>query len=766
MPDSAAMRRLPPSPLTSFIGREELEATVIGLLRRPEIRLLTLTGPGGVGKTRLVQRIAHQLAGELDDEVVYVALGSLSDPDLVPAAIAQAFDLRPGGELPLIEALIRLLDGRATVLVLDNFEHLLPAALAIAELLQGCPELKILVTSRAALRLSGEQRFPVRPMALPDPAQDADPDHAGRAEAVRLFVARASAVSPDFALTATNSADVAELCRRLDGLPLAIELAAARVRVLPPAALLAQLDERLRLLAGGPRDLPARSQTMRATIAWSHTLLSTDAQTLFRRLAVFAGGCTLDAAEAVAGATLADAALDLLDELVQQSLLEQISSPDELSRFAMLETIRAFAQERLAEQGDEGEIRRRHAAYYVNLAEMAERNLVNHWGEGWLERLALEQDNLRAALQWTFDHDGTLALRLVSALLPFWFFRAEFTEGRAWAERAIALPGDLPVSSRLACQVVAASFARIQGDTDRAALLITEGRALARAHDDRDTLAKFTFEQGNVDENEGDYAAARASFEDARDRFRALDEPFWLAAACESLADVAGALGERDLAEHAIAEAVERWRALGHPWGIASALRTASDLALARGDDERAGAALRESLAFHWSHGHRWNVMWRLENLASLPDADPTTATHMLGAAGELARQLDTPLDPVSQQHHEAATARARAALGGAAFDAALAAGRAMPLADAVAEALTPPSVARPVKAEPAPHGLTPRELEILRLVAAGKSNRQIGEALFISPRTVAVHITAILAKLDVPSRTAAAAAAHRLGLT
>lgn len=414
----------PPTPL---IGREKEVAGLKQALQRPEVRLLTITGPGGVGKSRLGLQVAVELADEFQDGICFVRLAPLNDPGLVIPAVAQALGVKEAGERPLLEQLKLHLRDKHMLFLLDNFEHLTEATPPLAELVSAAPGLKVLATSRAALRLSGEHQFPVPPLSLPDLKELPGPEAVLEYAAVALFTQRATAVKPDFALTQGNAAAVAELCVRLDGLPLAIELAAARVTLLSPQAMLAHMAgdrglSSLSLLTGGPRDLPSRQQTLWDTIEWSYALMDVDEQLLFNRLASFSGGCTLEAAEEVcsAGRDLSITVLDGLSSLIDKNLLRQAEPAEGEPRLVMLETIREYARERLAESGEEDQARRAHAAYYLVLAEEATAKLNGAEQEVWLNRLETEHDNFRAALAWSLDRGETeMGLRLGGAL--WWF---------------------------------------------------------------------------------------------------------------------------------------------------------------------------------------------------------------------------------------------------------------------------------------------------------------------------------------------------------
>ena len=437
---SHAPAGLLPTPVSSFVGREQ----AVGLVRRAltETRLVTLLGPGGIGKTRLAVEAAAGIVDQFPDGVRFVPLAGVRNPDLVPGAMAQALDIQEMGSRAVIERLHSQLRHADLLLLLDNFEHVLAAAELVASLLANCPRLRVLATSRAPLRISGEREVAVQPLALPDPRHPPPADQLGGYEAIRLFVERGTSIRSDLPLGSEHCGVVAEICARLDGLPLAIELAAARLRVLSPELLLERLERRLPELVGGPRDAPARQRTLTATISWSYDLLDAGEQRLFRSLSVFAGGFMLEAVETVCGAAdLEMTVVDGLESLLAKSLVLGHHGQMGETWFRMLETVREFALEQARNADELDDFRRRHAAYYLRLAEEAEPNFASISAPTWLRRLEADHDNLRTALTWAVDeHDADTAVRLSSAIWHFWYAHGDLTEGSRWLEAALQLP--------------------------------------------------------------------------------------------------------------------------------------------------------------------------------------------------------------------------------------------------------------------------------------------------------------------------------------
>jgi predicted ATPase len=719
---------------TAFIGREHEVTALRQLLSRVDVQLVTLTGPGGIGKTRLALEVAAAADAEFPGGVCFVPLSAVSDRDLIASTIAQALGVRETGNQSSQESLKDYVSGldQAMLLLLDNFEHLVSAAPVITQMLTTGPKLKIAVTSQAPLHVYGEHEFPVPPLALPDLTSISPLEVLWRLPAVALFVERARAVKREFSLTRENAPAVAAICARLDGLPLAIELAAARIKLLPPSAMLARLESRLHLLTGGARDLPTRQQTLRSTIDWSHGLLNRSEQTLFRRLSVFTGGCTLESIEAVCD-TKGDLGLDILDgmaSMVDKSLTQQAEQADGETRFLMLSTLREYALERLAESDDESATRRAHAAYYLVLAEEGAEDVVAH--PEWLDRFEVEHDNFRLALDYLIKTgDAEWGLRLGAALFRFWETREHLREGRDSIARLLAMEGTATRPKlRARLSFAAAVLAGEQGDYGSARRLFEESletclelndsrgvavalNALAVNARDRGELpvASLLFERcvaiwkdlgdsadigralsnlANVTKLQGEYARASSLYDECLTMFRKAGDGAGVAWTLNYLGDVAREKADLAAASSFCKQSLAEFRRLRDGWGIASTLSDLASLSCDQGNDREARRLYGESIRLFQELGHKRGIARVLECLAASAAAQSNAqqSLHLAGAAAALRQRLGAPLTPTEQRRLEKALEFARRTLGNAAGLTAWMEGWEMPVEQAVREAL------------------------------------------------------------------------------
>ncbi len=613
-----------PVPRTPLLGREREVAAIRQLLLDPAVRLVTLTGAGGSGKTRLGLEICRELSAPFAGRVHFVGLGSISDTLMVPAAIAEAVGIRETGGRPFVQLLkeyLRECKTAPVLLLLDNLEHLLSASEFIVELIDASQNLKVLATSRAPLRLYGEHEFPVPPLALPGAEEMHSLDVLKANPSISLFAQRATAVNPDFQLTEENARVIAEICSRVDGLPLAIELAAARVKVLPLSGIRARLQSRLQLLTAGARDLPERQQTLRNTIDWSFDLLNESEQKLLRRLSVFWGGCTLEGAEAVCNTRndLGEDVFELMSSLLNKSLIQQRQQGNDEPRFRMLETIREYSLERLHLSGEEQSTRRAHAAYCMVLAEEGNPDLDEAQRVAWLMRCDVEHADFSAAVDWLFQtRDLEWALRFCMALFRFWDMREHSAEGRARLEHLLELAGDDYPKERAKTCLFLGAFATAQGDFAAAIRFLQQSLAIYQQVDDPSGMATSLNAIAIAARDRGDYVAAQLNLEQSLAYWRRVNDRVAIARCLHNLGNVAKIRGDYGRARQALCDAMQIFEQLGDTSGRAWALNQQADLAKEQGDRVDARALYRKALALFREVGDRWGAARSLADLGTI----------------------------------------------------------------------------------------------------------------------------------------------------
>jgi predicted ATPase/class 3 adenylate cyclase/DNA-binding CsgD family transcriptional regulator len=778
-PPPKSLETLPnnlPVQLTSFVGREGDIADIRRLLT--STRLLTLTGAGGCGKTRLALQVAAELVEYYPDGVWLVELASLSEAPLVPQTVATILGVPEQPDRPLSETLAEYLRSKSLLLVLDNCEHLLSACARLADvLLRKCPTLGILATSQEPLGIAGELICPVPPLSLPDLSHPPALENLLEYESVRLFVDRAAFGQPGFAITRSNASTVVQICHRLDGMPLAIELAAARVKALTVEQIAARLRDRFRLLTGGGRTALPRHQTLRAVMDWSYDLLLDHERVLLRHLSVFAGGWTLEAAETICARNELEASgiLELLMRLIDRSLVA-VDTHGHEARYRLLETVRQYCRDRLLEIGEADEIRRRHRDWCLGLVERADPELRGPEQEVWLKRLEAEHDNLRAALEWsnTDSRAPAMTLRLAGALYWFWFIHGYWNEGRGWLEGVLSRSGDARERALPKVLLGAAHLARQQGDYERATELSERGLALCRDLEDTERIPWFLINFGLVTWYQGDAARATSLFEESLALSRDLGDRWLMSMSLAQLGGlVATAKSDHVRAAALLTESLALSTEVGDKYRIAFALRGLGTVALRRGHLEDAAAHYRNSLVLSREVNEGWLTQECLVGLAGVACGLGycRRAAQLFAAAEALRETLGLHRLAADERDREQRVAAARAALGDEAFPAAWTEGRAMALERAIEIAMAPrepaPSRAtREGRTAGKPEALlTAREREVAAQIARGHTNREISALLMVAEKTAEAHVQHILDKLGFHSRSQIAAWAVEHGL-
>jgi predicted ATPase/DNA-binding CsgD family transcriptional regulator len=765
-----------PTQLTSFVGRDSEIAEIKRLLGTT--RLLTLTGAGGCGKTRLALQVAGELPADLRDGVWLVDLAPLSNGALVPRAVAAAVGVPEQPRRSLQDTLVDFLRPRELLLLLDNCEHLLASCAEVANvLLRECPGLRILATSREPLGIAGEIRWTVPSLSLPDLGAPPTAEQLIKSDAVRLFVNRAVAAQAKFAISERNALALAHLCRQLDGIPLAIEMAAAWVRVLTVEEILQRLSDRFQLLKSGSRDTLARHQTLKMAMDWSYALLSEQERLLLSRVSVFSGSWSLHAAEIICGADdiASFEVLDLLTRLVDTSLVLAETYHGE-ARYRLLETIRQYGWDRLEDAGAATEVRRRHRDWYLAMTEQAEPKLRGHEQEFWFRRLEMEHDNLRAALEWSLTDagDAEAGMRLAGALAYFWRTRDYFSEGSGWLERALSHDSAVSASVRAKAARTLAYILVLQGEVDRAAAWAEEALALSRQLGDKQSIGQSLWSLGCVALSQTDWGRSKALLEEGLAYSRDAGDITWTANALHQLGELARSRGDYEVGRVFYEESLTIRRAQGDKRGIAACLGNLGLLSIEQGNHRSAAVFLRESLNMSREVGSKQGVIERLAGLAGVAVAEgqPKRVARLLGAAEVGLGKIGGHWYTHDRLEFESRVKAARVALGDAAFAAAWAEGRAMTLEQAIEYALAPTETLERKSKEPDKSAvvkragiLAPRERAVAALIVEGKTNREIASRLSITESTAETHVQHILNKLGFNSRAQIAAWAVSRGL-
>lgn len=746
--------------LTSMIGREAELEQVITLLRRADVRLVTLTGTGGVGKTRLGIQVAERLREFCPDGVFFISLAETSDPAQVSVDISHDLRLDEKVGKTAMHQVICFFKERQALLVLDNFEQILPAADQVAELLVEAPGLKVLVTSREALHIGGEYEYPVPPLTLPNPETDRTPQALMQSEAVALFVARAQAVDPRFNLNSQNALIVAQICLCLDGLPLAIELAAARIKFFSPEQLLERLRHRFSLLVGGARNVPSRQQTLRATIDWSYNLLNEREKRLFAKLGVFVGGFTLEAAEAICCNDPDSTLLQDLSSLVDKSIVLRYDDMTGEARFRLLETVREYALEQLQTVGDYAPVRQRHAAFYLALAESVAQKLFSREQAHWLRRIEIEQNNLMCALEWSNEQDDALTLaRLISAIGDYWHRRGCIREATYWLRSPIMTRVseiDLNLWARLL--VLGGEIALRRYDFEAAQTAFTEALDFYESVGDRSGAIEARLGLGDIVQIRGHHRQALEMFSETLDLARRHGDSTQVSRTLRSMAEIQQVEGSTQAAMRLLEEALELAKSEGDDYMTAFVLHELAYLLLVQGEYFRAFDLQMECLRLRTALVDRSNMIHSLEIVAwTICEMGLfEQAAQLFGAVERLRETTDVP-SPVVKSHHDYYLDMTRQHMSAEAFESAWDTGYVMPFEAIVAWVdELPCEINVPMQNPLADFDLTPREVDVLRLLATGLTDREIAERLVISPRTVNTHLTSIYGKIGVSSRSAA----------